>query len=184
MLGQDLRGNMQDVFLEMGMCPQYNPIWDKLTVLEHLEIFADIKGLTEDEKKDQMFYLIKSLKLEEYVHKNAENLSGGNKRKLCTAISQIACPLVSFFDEPTTGVDPVSRRNLWFSLKNSSGLKGGSLVLTTHRMDEAETLCDKIAIMINGRFVCFGSPQQLRNKYGQGYFITIKVNPEIGIEGK
>lgn len=71
MLKQDLRGNMQEVFLEMGMCPQYNPIWDKLTVLEHLEIFADIKGLSEDDKKDQMFYLIKSLKLEEYVHKNA-----------------------------------------------------------------------------------------------------------------
>lgn len=69
-------------------------------------------------------------------------------------------------------------------MKNSSGLKGGSLVLTTHRMDEAETLCDKIAIMINGRFVCFGSPQQLRNKYGQGYYITIKINEDVGIESK
>ena len=71
MLGHSLTDNMQNVFIEMGMCPQYNPIWDKLTVLEHLEIFADIKGLSEEDKKDQMFYLIKSLKLEEYVHKNA-----------------------------------------------------------------------------------------------------------------
>ncbi len=86
-LGSELTENMDNVFTEMGMCPQYNPIWDKLTVLEHLEIFAEVKGLSLEDKKDQMFYLIKSLKLEEYINVNAENLSGGNKRKLCTAIA-------------------------------------------------------------------------------------------------
>jgi ATP-binding cassette subfamily A (ABC1) protein 3 len=83
----------------------------------------------------------------------------------------IGCPSVEFLDEPTTGVDPVSRRSLFKMLKN---LRESSLILTTHRMDEAESLCDKIVIMINGRFVCYGSPGHLKTTYGQGYSLNIK----------
>lgn len=90
-------------------------------------------------------------------------LSGGNKRKLVCAMSLIGCPQVEFLDEPTSGVDPVSRRSLFKMLK---GLQDSSMILTTHRMDEAESLCDKIAIMINGRFVCYGSPGHLKSTYG------------------
>ena len=99
------------------------------------------------------------------------NLSGGNKRKLICAMSLVACPKVEFMDEPTTGVDPVSRRSLFKMLKS---LQNSSMILTTHRMDEAESLCDNIAIMINGRFVCYGSPGHLKTTYGQGYSITLK----------
>lgn len=101
----------------------------------------------------------------------AVNLSGGNKRKLICAMSLIGCPKVEFMDEPTTGVDPVSRRSLFKMLKR---LDDSSMVLTTHRMDEAESLCDNIVIMINGRFVCYGSPGHLKEQYGQGYSITMK----------
>lgn len=90
-------------------------------------------------------------------------------------MSLVGCPTVEFLDEPTTGVDPVSRRSLFKMLK---GLPESSLILTTHRMDEAESLCDNIAIMINGRFVCYGSPGHLKSSYGQGYSITIDY-PEI-----
>jgi ATP-binding cassette subfamily A (ABC1) protein 3 len=86
-------------------------------------------------------------------------------------MSLIGCPQVEFMDEPTTGVDPVSRRSLFKMLKR---LDDSSLVLTTHRMDEAESLCDNIVIMINGRFVCYGSPGHLKEQYGQGYSITMK----------
>jgi len=99
------------------------------------------------------------------------NLSGGNKRKLICAMSLIACPKVEFLDEPTTGVDPVSRRSLFKMLKS---LRDSSLILTTHRMDEAESLCDNIAIMINGRFVCYGSTGHLKTTYCQGYSISLK----------
>ena len=75
-------------------------------------------------------------------------------------------PRVLFLDEPTTGVDPLSRRSLNRMIKK---MKMASVLLTTHRMDEAEQLCDKIAIMINGRFVVFGSPNYLKNEYGHGY---------------
>jgi len=85
-------------------------------------------------------------------------------------MSLIGCPNVEFLDEPTTGVDPVSRRSLFKMLKC---LNDTSIVLTTHRMDEAESLCDNIAIMINGRFVCYGSPGQLKSLYGKGHLITV-----------
>lgn len=98
-----------------------------------------------------------------YSTTKSDNLSGGNKRKLVCAMSLLACPKVEFLDEPTTGVDPVSRRSLFKMLKH---LPNCSLILTTHRMDEAESLCDKIVIMINGRFVVFGSPGHLKVNYG------------------
>jgi ATP-binding cassette subfamily A (ABC1) protein 3 len=84
----------------------------------------------------------------------------------------MANPAVEFLDEPTTGVDPISRRSLFKMLKH---LKESSIMLTTHRMDEAEALCDKIAIMINGRFVCIGTPGHLKQKYGDGYQLTVSV---------
>lgn len=87
-------------------------------------------------------------------------------------MSLLACPQVEFLDEPTTGVDPVSRRSLFKMLKN---LPNCSLILTTHRMDEAESLCDKITIMINGKFVVLGSPGHLKQAYGQGYQLSFKT---------
>ncbi len=100
-----------------------------------------------------------------------KNLSGGNKRKLCCAQSIMLSPKILFLDEPTCGVDPVSRRSLNKMIKR---MKEASVLLTTHRMDEAEQLCDKIAIMINGRFVVFGSPNYLKSVYGHGYNVSVK----------
>ncbi len=110
--------------------------------------------------------------------KQAGQLSGGNKRKLCCAISLIANPQVEFLDEPTTGVDPVARRSLFKMLKQ---LRNSSILLTTHRMDEAESLCDKIAIMINGKFVCYGSPGHLKQVYGKGYEIIVHSKDQMGV---
>ena len=114
------------------------------------------------------------LDLETFSNTKARDLSGGvggNKRKLVCAMSLIGCPRIEFLDEPTTGVDPVSRRNLFKMMRN---LKESSMLLTTHRMDEAESLCDNIVIMVNGKFVCYGSPGYLKSNYGQGYNVTIK----------
>ena len=81
-------------------------------------------------------------------------------------MSLIGNPKIEFMDEPSTGVDPVSCRSLFKLLKN---LQDSSMILTTHRMDEAESLCDNLVIMINGRFVCYGSPGQIKSKFGTGY---------------
>lgn len=119
--------------------------------------------------------MLSTLDLAPFAKTVAKDLSGGNKRKLVCAMSLIGCPKLEFLDEPTTGVDPVSRRSLFKLMKQ---LENASMILTTHRMDEAESLCDKLVIMINGRFVCYGSPGYLKSNYGQGYTITIKNNPD------
>jgi ATP-binding cassette subfamily A (ABC1) protein 3 len=106
--------------------------------------------------------------LTEFGGRKAEAWSGGNKRKLCCAVSLMANPKVEFLDEPTAGVDPIARRSLFKILKH---LKHSSILLTTHRMDETEALCITLAILINGSFVCYGSPGLLKSKYGQGYQI-------------
>mmetsp|Transcript_9083 Transcript_9083/g.8542 ORF Transcript_9083/g.8542 Transcript_9083/m.8542 type:complete len:178 (+) Transcript_9083:402-935(+) len=147
----------------MGLCPQFNTIWEKLTVDEHLNFMGALKGLNTRELEKQKNYLKKELDLEEFSKRAAEHLSGGNKRKLCCAMSLMANPLIEFLDEPTSGVDPIARRSLFKILKK---LRNSSIMLTTHRMDEAEALCDTIAIMINGSFVCYGSPGYLKSKYG------------------
>ena len=126
----------------------------------------------------QKEFIKTTLDLNAYGKVKSDKLSGGNKRKLVCAMSLLACPSVEFLDEPTTGVDPVSRRSLFKMLKH---LPQCSLILTTHRMDEAESLCDNIAIMINGRFVVYGSPGHLKTEYGTGYCINLKF-PESKLD--
>ena len=134
-------------------------MWDSLTVTKSIEFMGQIKGLDTKQSTLQSKALRQIVELEEYSNTKAANLSGGNKRKLVCAMSLIASPKIMFLDEPTTGVDPVSRRSLFKMLQC---LKGTSIMMTTHRMDEAEALCDKIVIMINGRFVCYGSANHLK----------------------
>jgi ATP-binding cassette subfamily A (ABC1) protein 3 len=99
------------------MCPQFNTIWDVLSVDQSLDFMANVKGLTSNEAAFQKQYVKKTLDLEPYSNTWAKNLSGGNKRKLVCAMSLIGCPTIEFLDEPTTGVDPVSRRGLFKMLK-------------------------------------------------------------------
>ena len=119
----------------IGQCNQENIIWDFLTVDESLNLMARIKGLSYEQREHNKRVIMDTLELTYFKNTVATNLSGGNKRKLCCAMSLIMCPRVEFLDEPTTGVDPVSRRALVRMMKK---MKMSSVLLTTHRMDEAE----------------------------------------------
>ena len=90
--------------------------------------------------------------------------------KLCVAMCFVGSPTLEFFDEPTTGVDPVSRRRLLNIIKN---IQGSSMIMITHHTQEAEFLCDKIAIMVNGQISCYGTPDELRAQYVNGYMVTV-----------
>ena len=153
-----------------GQCNQENLLWEWLTVDESMNFVASLKGISGERRESVKRLIMETLELNFFKNTIAKNLSGGNKRKLCCAQALMLCPKVLFLDEPTSGVDPVSRRSLNRMVKK---MKMASVLLTTHRMDEAEQLCDKIAIMINGRFVVFGSPNYLKTQYGQGYTIEI-----------
>jgi len=101
--------------------------------------------------------------------------SGGNKRKLSTAIALMGDPPIVFLDEPTTGMDPVARRMLWQALSKVRD-SGKTLILTSHSMEECEALCTRMAIMVNGKYKCLGSTQHLKNKFGAGYTLIARVS--------
>lgn len=118
------------------------------------------------------------LGLDQYADKQAGTYSGGNRRKLSTAIALLARPPLILLDEPTSGVDPRAKRFLW-SIIRGLVQAGQSVLLTTHSMAECEALCSRVGIMVNGEFRCLGSPQQLKSLYGEGYRLKIRVAGEI-----
>ena len=154
----------------LGFCPQYNPLYDRLTVRDHLRLMSRVRGWEREELVD--FY-VAAMGLSEFETRKAEQLSGGNKRKLSVAMALIGNPLIQFYDEPSTGLDPIAKRFLWHILKQTKSTLNCGLLLTTHSMEEAENLCDSLGIVVNGAMQCVGTPLQLRAKYGQGYNIHI-----------
>ena len=109
-----------------------------------------IKGLRGSQIRDAVEYFMRIMQLNAYRETMAVNLSGGNKRKLCVAIALIGSPCLQFFDEPSSGVDPIARRFLWNTIQQGLRINSSAVLLTTHSMDEAESLCHKIGIQVNG----------------------------------
>ncbi|KAI1888287.1 hypothetical protein AGOR_G00183470 [Albula goreensis] len=165
---------IDEVHQNMGYCPQFDAINDLLTGREHLEFYAILRGVPEKEVCEVAEWGINKLGLVKYVDKAAGSYSGGNMRKLSTAMALIGGPPVVFLDEPTTGMDPKARRALWNCI-HSVIKEGRSVVLTSHSMEECEALCTRMAIMVNGRFRCLGSVQHLKNRFGDGYTIILRV---------
>ncbi|XP_035203975.1 phospholipid-transporting ATPase ABCA7 isoform X2 [Oxyura jamaicensis] len=166
--------DLQSVHQNMGYCPQFDAITDLLTGREHLEFYSRLRGVPEEEIPRVAQWGIAKLGLEPHADRPAGKYSGGNKRKLSTAIALIGCPPVIFLDEPTTGMDPGARRFLWDCIL-SLVKEGRSVVLTSHSMEECEALCTRMAIMVNGRFRCLGSVQHLKNRFGDGYTVVVRV---------
>uniref|UniRef100_A0A667ZMZ8 ATP-binding cassette, sub-family A (ABC1), member 1A n=1 Tax=Myripristis murdjan TaxID=586833 RepID=A0A667ZMZ8_9TELE len=172
--GKSVTTEIDEVHQNMGYCPQFDAINDLLTGREHLEFYAILRGVPEKEVCEVAEWGIRKLGLMKYVDKAAGSYSGGNMRKLSTAMALIGGPPVVFLDEPTTGMDPKARRALWNAIL-SIIKEGRSVVLTSHSMEECEALCTRMAIMVNGRFRCLGSVQHLKNRFGDGYTIILRV---------
>ncbi|XP_061489186.1 phospholipid-transporting ATPase ABCA1 isoform X2 [Rhineura floridana] len=179
--GNSILSNIQEVHQNMGYCPQFDAINELLTGREHLELFALLRGVPEKEVYKVGEWAVRKLGLIKYAERYAGTYSGGNKRKLSTAMALIGGPPVVFLDEPTTGMDPKARRFLW-NCALSIIKEGRSVVLTSHSMEECEALCTRMAIMVNGRFRCLGSVQHLKNRFGDGYTIIVRIagtNPDL-----
>lgn len=147
-----------------------------MTVKEHLEIYAALKGIKSNVRARLVDKAIRDMDLTDYTNIRANVLSGGNKRKLSVAIALIGNPPLVFLDEPSTGVDPQAKRFMWNIVSKISTLKKKSaVIITTHSMEEAEALATKMGIMVEGEFKCFGTSQHIKNKYGTGYEMEIKV---------
>ncbi|XP_077412565.1 retinal-specific phospholipid-transporting ATPase ABCA4 isoform X2 [Vanacampus margaritifer] len=173
-VGYSILKEILDVHQNMGYCPQLDAIDELLTGREHLYLYARLRGVPEDEIPRVVEWGIQKLGLSEYAGRCAGTYSGGNKRKLSTAIAMIGCPALVLLDEPTTGMDPHSRRFLWNAIL-SVIRDGRAVVLTSHSMEECEALCTRLAIMVNGTFKCLGTIQHLKYKFGDGYVLTMKL---------
>jgi len=139
----------------IGISPQDTAVADNLTVRENLEFIAEIYGFDKNKSKSQADKMISTFNMQEVENSRAKTLSGGWKRKLSIAMALISEPKVLFLDEPTLGLDVLARRELWKAIKN---LKGKiTIILTTHYMEEAQELSDRIGIMINGKITALGT---------------------------
>ncbi|XP_050415060.2 phospholipid-transporting ATPase ABCA3 [Patella vulgata] len=178
----DIKSSIQKVQENMGYCPQFDALIDQMTGVETLYMYGRLKGIPENQLKGVVYSLIDILMLKKYANKLTQVYSGGNKRKLSTAIALIGDPGFILLDEPSTGVDPKARRQLWNVLSKVRA-SGKTLILTSHSMEECDALCTRVAIMVNGSFKCLGSPQHLKNKFGQGYTLIcrMKTNEDDGV---
>ena len=170
-LGIDISTGMDRIRKSMGVCPQHDVLWGELTVKEHLQFFAALKGVAADEVDTEVAQKIREVGLTEKVDAPTSSLSGGMKRKLSVAIALIGGSKVVFLDECTSGMDPWSRRSTWEVIQNNKD--GRLIVMTTHFMDEADILGDRIAIMADGRVRCCGSSMFLKQHFGVGYNLTM-----------
>ncbi|CAF2158124.1 unnamed protein product [Rotaria magnacalcarata] len=165
------------VHRNLGYCPQFDALDSLLTAREHLFLYARLRGINRKNIPFITNCLLKRLGLTLWADRPVQQYSGGNKRKLSTAISLIGNPSIIFMDEPTTGMDVRAKRFLWNCILTLTRKDNKSVVITSHSMEECETLCNRLVIMVGGEFKCFGSVQHLKAKFGDGY--TILVRTEI-----
>ncbi|XP_058041914.1 glucosylceramide transporter ABCA12 isoform X1 [Ahaetulla prasina] len=171
--GKDIRTDQDFIRKNMGICMQHNVLFDYLTTKEHLLLYGYIKvpHWSKEELQEEINRILKETGLYNHRHKLTGSLSGGMKRKLSISIALLGGSKVVILDEPTTGVDPCSRRGIWEII--SKNRKGRTIILSTHHLDEAEVLSDRIAFLEHGGLKCCGSPFYLKETYGSGYHLTL-----------
>uniref|UniRef100_A0A8C2QK58 ATP-binding cassette, sub-family A member 13 n=1 Tax=Cricetulus griseus TaxID=10029 RepID=A0A8C2QK58_CRIGR len=177
--GKNLQTDLSKVREELGVCPQQDVLLDNLTVREHLMLFASIKApwWTKQERQQQVNKTLDEVELTLHQHKPARVLSGGMKRKLSIGIAFMGMSKTVVLDEPSSGVDPCSRRSLWDILLKYR--EGRTIIFTTHHLDEAEMLSDHVAVLQQGRLRCYAPPAGLKETYGQGLTLTLTKQPSI-----
>lgn len=166
--GRDVAQEAERVKQEIGYMPQRFALYPDLTVLENLNFFADIFGAPRTERAALIEQLLGFARLEPFQTRFAKNLSGGMQKKLALATTLMHRPRVLLLDEPTTGVDPVSRREFWDLLTNVH-LEGVTIVVSTPYLDEAER-CNRIALMYRGKLIANDAPNHLRAQLGAYVF--------------
>jgi len=171
--GLDLSEDLDTIYTFMGVCPQDNVLWDDLTGEEHLFFYGRIKNLKGKKLQEEVDSALMKVNLYDARNKLSRQYSGGMKRRLSVAISLIGSPKVLYLDEPSTGLDPKSRQDLWSVINQAK--QTSSVILTTHSMEEADAICDRLMIMSEGEAQCIGVSADLKNRYGGGFKLSLQV---------
>ncbi len=165
---------------KIGVCPQDLVIWGGLTCEENIALIGDMYEVPGNVLKERIKQLLHDLILSDKTKTLASQLSGGMKRRLNLAMALIHEPEIVVLDEPSAGLDPQSRLVLWEYIHSLSKEKGKTIILTTHLMEEADRLSDRIAIMDHGKLLVFDTPESLKKRIGRGDVVEIQLsNPEM-----
>ncbi|XP_048654165.1 ATP-binding cassette sub-family A member 6-like [Marmota marmota marmota] len=159
----------------LGYCPQENVLWPTLTMKEHLEVYATVKGLQKEDAAIVISRLVNAFNLYEQLNVPVQKLASGTTKKLCFVLSILGNSPILLLDEPSTGIDPTGQQQIWQTIQAAVKNTEKSVLLTTHYLAEAEALCDRVAIMVSGRLRCIGSIQHLKRKFGKDYILELKV---------
>lgn len=161
--GFDIYNQTEQIKKNIGYMSQKFSLYEDLTIMENVQLFAGIYGLSDDEIKQRSSELIYKLNLQNHADKLVESLPLGWKQKLAFSLAIIHYPKIVFLDEPTSGVDPITRRQFWDMIYEAAG-NGITVFVTTHYMDEAE-YCNRITILVDGVIKALDSPAALKEKY-------------------
>ncbi len=175
-LGMDIRQRTRRIKASIGVQLQTTSLYPRLTVREVLDLFGNFfpRAMPSGE-------LIKLVGLEDSGNKLCKNLSGGQQQRLSVALALVNDPQILFFDEPTAGLDPQARHNIWDVIRLAKE-KGTTIFLTTHYMEEAERLCDRVAIINHGEIIATDSPEKLVEKYFREEAIEFQLDQQLGEE--
>jgi len=201
--GKSVKQEMDALRAVLGVCPQHDILWDQLTGQEHLELFARLKGVPENQVKTEVQARLKDVLLESAANLESRGYSGGMLRRLSLAIALLGDPKIVLLDECTTGMDPGTRRDVWvrlhiyiYTLQCLSththththiyiyiyqdmiqrAKRNRVIILTTHSMEEADVLGDRIGVMSHGRMQAIGTPLALKNRFGGGYRLSLMLS--------
>lgn len=176
-LGLNVRRNMKEIKSRIGIVPQDDGLDFDFNVRENLELFGSYHQLKGKQLQDKVEDLLRLVRLEAYADSNIDALSGGMKRRLAIARGIINSPEILILDEPTTGLDPQARIWIWEFIKNIKA-EGGTVFLSTHYMEEAEQICDRIGIMDKGKILSVGSPTHMIQNHIGHQVVEVEVDPK------
>ncbi|XP_072983429.1 ABC transporter A family member 7-like [Typha latifolia] len=176
--GLSIETNFDKIYTSIGVCPQKDMIWEMLTAREHLLFYGRLKNLQGSQLINEVEQSLGNVELQqtEVADKQVKTYSGGMKRRLSIAISLIGDPRVVYMDEPSTGLDPATRKLMWQIVERAK--QNRAIILTTHSMEEAELLCDRLGIFVNGNLQCIGTSSELKARYGGSYVFCITTSLE------
>lgn len=173
--GLDIRTQSEQIKERIGYMSQRFSLYEDLTVAENIEFYAGIYGVAGERFRERREWILRMANLRDREHSLTGELATGWKQRLALGCAVVHEPEILFLDEPTAGVDPVSRRTFWELIYEVTG-RGVTVFVTTHFMDEAEH-CDRLAMIYRGKLVALGSPAQLRKAYATGVLLEVSAEP-------
>ncbi|MDT7542070.1 MAG: daunorubicin/doxorubicin transport system ATP-binding protein [Acidobacteriota bacterium] len=171
--GEDAVAHPQRVKRMMGITPQEAGLFERLTVREHLEFFARFKSLSKRDARNAAREVIAELGLVAETDRPVGALSGGQRRRILIGLALLGHPPLLVLDEPTTGLDPSSRRAVWEVIRRAVA-KGSTVILSTHYMEEAERLSDRVGVIVAGRMIAFGALEELLSRLDRSYRLSYR----------